>query len=172
MKRLILIRHAKSSWKNPSSDIQRPLKKRGRNDSEIVSNHTNKLFNKPCLILSSPSKRTLETSSYFIKNWKLVNVPFVIEGKLYDFSGENLVKAINNIKVDKNTVMLFIHNYAITDFVNKFGTLAIESVPTCGFVVIDFNIKKWGELTNGVTSYRIFPKELKVDKIKYGKSEE
>ncbi len=161
MKRLILVRHAKSSWKYNVSDLQRPLKKRGVLDSNLVSNYTNKLFFLPSLVLCSPSKRTIETASIFIKNWNLKNIPFKIEQKLYDFSGGNLIEAINNINISYKIVLLFTHNFAITEFVNKFGTININSIPTCGLVVIDFNTNNWKELVNGVTSYKVFPKEIK-----------
>ena len=37
MKKLILIRHAKSSWEFNTSDLKRPLSERGINDAEIMS---------------------------------------------------------------------------------------------------------------------------------------
>jgi phosphohistidine phosphatase len=165
MKRLILIRHAKSSWKKPLSDIKRPLKKRGISDSILISNYTKELFNKPCIVLSSPSERTLETASFFIKNWNLEKVPFLKSEMLYDFSGEDLTKAISNFDINVNIAMVFTHNFAITNFVNKFGSILIDSVPTCGFVVIDFESNNWSTLANGRTSCKVFPKDLKNRKI-------
>jgi len=161
MKRLYLIRHAKSSWVHQVSDLKRPLKKRGFNDSELVAKHTNTLFMPPDVILCSPSKRTVQTSELFIKNWRLESVTINYVNDLYDFSGENLIKTIKFCDNDANSVMIFAHNFAVTEFVNIFGTTAINSVPTCGFVVIDFDIDSWKNLAKGKTVYKVFPKELK-----------
>ena len=67
MKRLYIVRHAKSSWKHQVSDINRPLKKRGVNDAHSVANYTKELFDNPDIVLSSPSKRTVQTAEIFIK---------------------------------------------------------------------------------------------------------
>ncbi len=161
MKRLYIIRHAKSSWKHQVSDLKRPLKKRGVTDAEVISKHTNKLFNTPDIIFCSPSKRTTQTASIFIKSWELSSVTINYINDIYDFSGENLIKTIKECNNDANSAMIFAHNFAVTEFVNTFGTIDVNSVPTCGFVVIDFDIDAWKNLAKGKTVYKIFPKELK-----------
>jgi len=71
MKKLYLVRHAKSSWKLQVSDIKRPLKKRGISDAELIAKQTNELFVNPDMVLSSPSKRTVQTAEIFINSWEL-----------------------------------------------------------------------------------------------------
>ena len=62
MLRLILMRHAKSSWRDESlSDHERPLNKRGREDAPRVAARIKKLGWTPQLIFSSDSQRTKET---------------------------------------------------------------------------------------------------------------
>jgi len=161
MKRIYLVRHAKSSWKHQVSDLKRPLKKRGFKDAESVAKHTNELFTTPDVILCSPSKRTTQTAAFFIKHWKLVSVTTNYIDDLYDFSGENLIRTIKKCNNELNSLMIFAHNFAVTEFVNTFGTIDVKSVPTCGFLVIDFDINCWENLTKGETVYKIFPKELK-----------
>ena len=80
---------------------------------------------------------------------------------LYDFSGEGLIKTLKQCNDTVNIVMIFAHNFAVTEFVNTFGTIVINSVPTCGFAVIDFDIDSWKNLDRGKTVYKVFPKELK-----------
>ena len=155
------MRHAKSSWKHHVSDINRPLKKRGINDSKLISNHTEMLFENPDIILCSPSKRTVQTSEIFINSWKLSNSKYYIKNDLYDFSDQGLIKTLKNCNDSVNIVMIFAHNFAVTDFVNTFGTIDIISVPTCGFIVMDFDIDSWKKLKKGKTIYKVFPKELK-----------
>ena len=161
MKRLYLIRHAKSSWKHNVSDLKRPLKKRGFNDSELISKHTKELFSEPDIILCSPSKRTQQTARIFIKNWDLKYSNFNIIDDLYFFSSSKLIKIVKQCNNDINSVMIFCHNFAVTEFVNTFGTIDIISIPTCGFIVIEFNIDLWENISKGTTIFKIFPKQLK-----------
>lgn len=61
-KRLILMRHAKSSWSSgASNDHERPLSKRGRRDSPKVGAELARLGWVPDAVLSSDSARTTET---------------------------------------------------------------------------------------------------------------
>ncbi|MGB1269983.1 MAG: SixA phosphatase family protein [Flavobacteriaceae bacterium] len=161
MKRLYLIRHAKSSWKYPVDDLNRPLKTRGLNDAQLVAVHTKKIFKLPDMVLCSPSKRTRQTAKIFQNKWLIDNSLIQLKEELYDFSGENLIKVISECDDCVNNLMIFAHNFAVTDFVNTFGTIDINSVPTCGFVVIDFEISSWKYLKKGQTVYKLFPKDLK-----------
>ena len=62
MKKLILIRHAKSSWKHNVTDLERPLSNRGYNDANLMSGILNNFSIDIDAIFSSNSKRTLETA--------------------------------------------------------------------------------------------------------------
>ena len=161
MKRLYLIRHAKSSWKHQVSDQFRPLKRRGLTDVSLIAEHTKTLFEMPDAILCSPSKRTTQTANVFQNKWLIDNSLIQLKEELYDFSGSNLIKTIRECDDTINNLMIFAHNFAVTDFVNTFGTLDVNSVPTCGFVVIDFEISSWRNLKKGQTVYKLFPKDLK-----------
>lgn len=161
MKRLYLVRHAKSSWKHNLNDLDRPLKARGVSDAKLIAIHTRQLFKNPDIILCSPSKRTLQTAKIVQEHWGIMSTQIIIKNELYDFSGANLIKTIRQCDDSINNVMIFAHNFAVTDFVNTFGTIDINSVPTCGFVVIDFEISSWKYLKKGQTVYKLFPKDLK-----------
>lgn len=161
MRRLYLIRHAKSSWEYQVSDLKRPLKNRGITDAQLIAKHTQQLFEIPDNILCSPSKRTEQTANIFLTCWNINPKLINYKDGLYDFSGANLIKTIRECDDSINNLMIFAHNFAVTDFVNTFGTIDVNSVPTCGFVVIDFKITSWRNLKKGNTIYKVFPKELK-----------
>ena len=62
MKRLILIRHSKSSWKDLSlTDFNRPLNGRGKSDGPLMADYLKKKINKIDYLHSSSSVRTFET---------------------------------------------------------------------------------------------------------------
>ncbi len=161
MKKLILIRHAKSSWKYNVIDHERPLNSRGKIDVEIVSNHLKKSFSSIDLVLSSDAFRAKRTATAFIKNLSINQDIVHLNHDLYDFSGSNLLKVIKNCNDKVNELMIFGHNHAITAFVNTYGSQYIENVPTCGVVIIEFNIDKWENLNKGKTLKTVFPRDLK-----------
>jgi phosphohistidine phosphatase SixA len=69
-RRLILMRHAKSSWKKTElSDHQRPLNKRGRRDAPRVARRLAELRWRPEVVLCSDSTRTIETAELLRGEW-------------------------------------------------------------------------------------------------------
>jgi phosphohistidine phosphatase len=57
--------------------------------------------------------------------------------------------------------MIVGHNHAFTSVANMLGNRYIDNVPTCGFVMLRFNEKKWSNITTGKTVKTIFPRDLK-----------
>ncbi|WP_242158524.1 SixA phosphatase family protein [Aestuariivivens sediminis] len=161
MKTLILIRHAKSSWEHDVIDHERPLNDRGYRDAKLVSNHISTKNLTPDLVLVSDATRTRLTADAFIEAFPISMDKVQYNYDLYDFSGYNLTKVIKNCPSDINQLMVFGHNHAITAFVNTYGSKYIDNVPTCGVVVIDFDIQYWENLKQGITREVIFPKHLK-----------
>ncbi|WP_452222821.1 SixA phosphatase family protein [Lacinutrix chionoecetis] len=160
-KTLYLIRHAKSCWKNQLPDFERPIKKRGIVDANLVSNYLNKSGIKPEIILCSAAQRTKLTAEIFIKNLNLNDVKIEYLRALYDFSGDSLTDVITSCDDSFGSVMIFGHNYALTNFVNRFGDINVENVTTSGFVTIKFDIDSWKNLSRGSTEKIVFPKHLK-----------
>jgi phosphohistidine phosphatase len=160
MKKIILIRHAKSSWEHNLSDHDRPLNNRGFYDAHKVSCKIIGKIN-PDLILSSDATRAKTTAEIFLSNLNFNPKKLVLNHDLYDFSVANLLKVIKNCQNSINELMLFGHNNAITNFVNSYGDVFIENIPTCGVTIIEFNTDNWNELKKGRTIATIFPKDLK-----------
>ena len=161
MKNLILIRHAKSSWAHQVSDFERTLKKRGLEDSKLISSYAKGKIFKPDLILSSDAQRAKSTAEIFINILNFQDVDFQLNNKLYDFSGNDLIQVIKNCDNNVHNLMIFGHNHAITAFTNTFGSKYFDNVPTCGLLHIKFNINYWNDLNQGETLLSVFPKDFK-----------
>lgn len=161
MKNLYLVRHAKSSWEHDVTDHERPLKKRGFDDAQLVSNYLKDKIEIPDLIISSDAMRAKTTANIFASSFGISEDEIHLEHEAYDFSGYKLTDVIKNCDDSINTLMVFGHNYAMTSFVNKFGNKFIDNVPTSGFTHIRFDIPNWKDLNKGETLLTIFPKELK-----------
>ena len=161
MKKIIFVRHAKSSWAYNVGDTERPLKKRGIVDAGLVSEEFKSNDITPEVVFSSPAKRAFETCSIFVRNFNFLEENVRIEDALYDFGGQNVVQFIKLLPNDYKTVMIFGHNHALTSIVNTYGTTYIDNLPTSGLVVIEFDIGHWSDLKQGETVRAIFPRDLK-----------
>jgi phosphohistidine phosphatase len=161
MKNLILIRHAKSSWEAPLNDFDRPLMKNGIQDAHLVSSNIFKYIPKTYLIWSSPAARAVETALIFAQNISYPVESIVYKKELYTFDENQLEKVIKSCSNLFESVILFGHNEAITNFVNKFGDVFIDNVPTSGFVSLQFQADSWDTIHKGKTQKVIFPKDLK-----------
>lgn len=161
MKNLILVRHAKSSWDYQVSDDKRPLSELGMADSQLVSQEFKYHSFQPDMIFSSHANRAITTCKIFMKNLKLSDNLLITSNKLYDFSGENVIDFIKSFDKQLNNVIIFGHNYAFTSISNRFGSVFIDNLPTCGLVWIQFDIDSWEDVENGTTKLIIKPKDLK-----------
>ena len=161
MKTLLLVRHAKSCWENNLPDFDRPLNKRGIKDTNLVSNALMDSNINPNIILCSAANRTRLTADIFVKNLSLESIKIEYLKDLYDFSGDALLKVLMSLDDFHDCVLLFAHNYALTNFVNAYGSTYIDNVTTSGFVKINFEIKSWRNLNKGQTTKIVFPKHLK-----------
>lgn len=161
MKQLILVRHAKSSWDAPLHDHERPLTGRGIQDAHLVSSHISDQIPKSFLVWSSTAKRATETALIFAQNLSFPLESIVFKDDLYTFDERKLEQIIKSCPNDCDHLMLFGHNEAITNFVNKFGNVRIDNVSTSGFVNIIFDTMNWDTIESGTTQKVIFPSDLK-----------
>lgn len=163
MKTLCLVRHAKSSWDAPLRDFDRPLQTRGIQDAHLMSSSLNGELPRTFVVFSSPARRARETAMIFAQNLNCPLESIVYQENLYTFERKALEQEIKGINDVYDNVMLFGHNEAITDFVNKFGDIFVENVATCGLVSITFDTDRWGDIDKGNTRHVVFPRDLKHD---------
>ncbi|WP_044201695.1 histidine phosphatase family protein [Flammeovirga sp. OC4] len=159
MKRLILMRHGKSSWKNPIiSDFDRPLNSRGKNDIVKISEILFEKSIKPELIISSPAKRTKVTAE---KVAETLSKKLHFEKDFYEAFYDEILEIINDFDDHIQDIMLVIHNPAITDLRNHFlPDDYLENIPTSGVVAIEFeNANSWKNLGKGKELFYEYPKK-------------
>lgn len=162
MKTIYIVRHAKSSWEYSGiRDIDRPLKKRGINDSYLLSGVLQKKIATPDVFVSSCANRALHTAIIFSYsfNYPLANIK--ISKSLYSFSDGYLIKTVKALDDGFDSAMVFSHDHGINTFVNKFGSKKINHVPTCGVIGIKFDTQHWKDIKMGVTVLTEFPKHYK-----------
>jgi len=160
MKSLILVRHAKSSWESPLDDKKRPLTDTGRWTIKKVGQIAQELISDDYEIWSSTAVRATETALIFCDSVGVLPSKIQFKDSLYTFDESQLEKEIKKCNNEKNKLILFGHNEAITNFVNKFGDETIFNVPTAGLVFLQLDVKNWEDINKGRTIKKIFPKEI------------
>jgi len=154
MKKIYLVRHAKSSWDSVEmDDFDRPLNERGEKDAP----HTAKLLKHrnvvPDRMITSPANRALSTCLVFAKTLEFDKKSIKKETMLYHASPDILLEVLKSLPEYKNddseVVFLFGHNPGITEFANNLLTVAIDNIPTCGVVAATLNIETWKEISFG-----------------------
>ena len=161
MKNLILVRHAKSSWEAPMLDKDRILTIQGTKDAHLVSILAKECIPKTYSIWASTAKRAINTALIFAQNFTYPLESIVYKDDLYTFDEKKLEEIIKSCSNLFDNVIVFGHNEAITNFVNKFGDNFIDNVPTSGFVSLEFDTDDWTTIKKGKIKKIIFPKELR-----------
>lgn len=159
MKVIILIRHSKSSWDLPLRDFDRPLTENGILKAIKIAKKSKEYIPQQFTIWSSSAKRASDTAKLIVQNWDLDTNAITFSDALYTFDERKLEEIIKSCPNDCNNLILFGHNNAITDFVNKFGDIFIDNVPTAGFVSIIFESNNWKTITKGKTVKILFPRD-------------
>ena len=162
MKKLIIIRHSKSSWKDLSlGDFHRPLNRRGKTDGPIMANFLSRKITKICFLHSSSSVRTFETSKFFIDRIKFNKIKY--DDSLYHSSSFSILNMIRNYSDNFSSVAIIAHNPGLTNLINEVTNISIDNLPTTGLVEIDFNCLTWNNVSskNSNLIEIKFPKQLK-----------
>jgi phosphohistidine phosphatase len=164
MKRLYLVRHAKSSWEEPGgSDMDRPLLEKGIKRTGKVIDYLNEKGVKIDLIISSPAERAIQTAILIAHGIGYPEDKIRIERKIYDGYYDRILDLIYALPNDLNSVMIFGHNPTISHLANLFLHPGIELLPTTGTVCISFETDKWESIPSvePVSEFVVFPKMLK-----------
>ena len=140
VRRLIVMRHAKSSWKDPNlDDHERPLNKRGRGDAPMVADA---IFDRgwiPDLILVSSSKRTLQTLEGM--SHRMGKAPFEVRSGIYHATVIDLVEELEDM-LDNGTTMIIGHNPGSEILVNHLSG-EWHTMPTATAVLLLHSGSSW-----------------------------
>jgi phosphohistidine phosphatase len=170
VKRLFLLRHAKSSWDDPGlDDRDRPLAPRGRRASELIAGHLRREGIAPSLVLCSSARRTRQTLERVIPALDASDVS--IEDGLYGASSGGLLERLREVPEDIDSVMLVGHQPAIQELALDLAGDGAElarvraKFPTAALATLLF-AGEWSELAPGSAELVAYvkPKELVVDR--------
>ena len=160
MKKLYLIRHAKSDWSDPGKDdFDRGLNKRGKRSIPLMAKALKEKRIMPDLILSSSAKRAKKTAKGLAKALGYKG-EIIFNEALYFTEPEEMIEMIRNVDDRYKSIFLVGHNPEITELSNMLTEVYIDNIPTLGIVSLAFNIEKWNEIGRGKGKMEtfIFPK--------------
>ncbi|NUQ25317.1 MAG: histidine phosphatase family protein [Saprospiraceae bacterium] len=146
MKKLFLIRHAKSSWDDPEfQDIDRPLSSRGLRDAPQMAVLLKGMGIHPDRLVSSPANRAFTTASFFAAAFGIPASDIAVDDNIYEAMPQDIVRIVHQIDDRYDTVLLFGHNPTLTSVANMFAESYIPNVPTCGIVGAQAEVAHWKE---------------------------
>lgn len=162
MRKLLLIRHAKSSWKFPDlDDHERPLNKRGERDSLAMARHLHDKDEILDVMYSSTATRALMLAESICD---LSNTTMIPDLSFYTFDADELLQILRCLPDDATRVGIVAHNPGITRVANKLSGERIKNVPTSGVVALQYDGETWAELGDMQEQCRLeyfdFPKML------------
>lgn len=161
MKTLVIVRHAKSSWQDPFlSDHERPLAPRGLRDAPVMGAVLAEMGPPVDRVISSSAVRALSTAELVIHEMGLPWDEIWIEDALYHATEEEMIELIQEQDDYIDGLMIFGHNPGMTYLVNDLSDLDLDNLPTCGVVVLQFDVESWFEIgeVEAVSAVYDFPK--------------
>jgi phosphohistidine phosphatase len=164
MKRLTLMRHAKSSWDDPTiADFERPLNRRGERDAPAMGRRLRDAGARPSLIVSSPAARALATARQVADALGYPREFLQTDHSLYLASSERLREVIALQDDTFRDLMIVGHNPGLTEFAAELSDQPVGHLATGAVVVIDLPIDSWQALTNTACGHCVlhdFPRNL------------
>jgi phosphohistidine phosphatase len=145
MKTLLILRHAKSSWKyDDLADHDRPLKKRGEQAAALMGELIRKHDLMPQRIISSTARRALNTAELVAEACHYEE-RIVATRALYGAGPEDFVEVLRTLDDTDERVMIVGHNPDLEMFLESL-TGAMESLPTAALAQVMLPIDSWKEL--------------------------
>jgi phosphohistidine phosphatase len=151
MKRLTLVRHAKSDWSLPGQqDWDRPLNRRGQRDVPEMARRLRSRRLKPGLLLTSPAVRAVTTATILARELKVDASRIAQDERLYLATAPVMLAVVRELGGDAAHLMVVGHNPGITEFANRLSADDhIDNLPTCGVFTATFKLKNWDVLDWG-----------------------
>lgn len=146
MKTLLIMRHAKSSWRNQSlSDIERPLNKRGKRAAPKMGRMLAAEGLAPGAILSSTAERARRTAEAVADALALHAAPILVDA-LYLAPASVYIEHLARLEDDVERVLVVGHNPGVEELIA--ATTGVRAdMPTAAVAHVQLPIDRWSALT-------------------------
>ena len=145
MKSILILRHAKSSWKHPDvNDHDRPLNKRGKRDAPHMGELIQDKNLVPDFIISSTAKRAHSTAKAVAKAAGFKGA-ITLNQSLYAAPPTAYIEVLHDLPDKYARVLLVGHNPGLEQLVNMLSSEE-HTMPTCSLVHVQLRINSWNEM--------------------------
>lgn len=170
MKRLCLMRHAKSDWSDPAKDdFNRPLNARGLVAAGFMADYIAHSPYRPDAVLCSTARRASDTFEPLARALG-GSVPVIYRDELYHAMPDVMLDEIHKAPEEAGTLLVVAHNPGLVllamalaeDPDEEVALRVAHGVPTGGFIVFEFDVDSWKQIEEG-TGRTIFfgrPRDL------------
>lgn len=146
MKKLWVLRHAKSDWGAPSlPDFERTLNARGLRNAPEMGAFLAKQATLPGHVVASPATRARQTAELVCQSMGYPVGRIQYEPRIYESSPDTLLDVIDKVSDDISHLLLVGHNPGLTMLVNMLGGV-LDNLPTCSVVSMTFDSRDWALL--------------------------
>ncbi|MDQ6959971.1 MAG: histidine phosphatase family protein [Mariprofundaceae bacterium] len=166
MKKLCLVRHAKSSWKHLDlDDFDRPLNRRGMQDAPSMGKCLARRGVRPDALVSSPAKRAMQTAVALADGMGIPSNEIREDRRIYAASTSTLIAIIQGWDDTWERVMMVGHNPGIAEAAAVLTGEWVGHVPTCTVMELGLDVASWRDVAPGCGKLRlkVVPKVLRMD---------
>ena len=143
MKQIILFRHAKSSWKDPSlQDYDRPLNDRGKQAAPFMGRVLAQEKMLPDLIISSTARRAVDTTACWV-HASGYEGSVIYDRALYHGEPDVICKKVVSLAGDHDRVMVVAHNPGLEEWLEAIGE--DELLPTAAAALLETSLPEWDD---------------------------
>lgn len=148
MKRLFILRHAKSSWDDPAqTDFDRPLNARGREAAPFMGEFMAGRQLLPAIIIGSPAVRAMQTAG-LVREAAGFDVPLKYDERIYEATPQMLLTVLSEVSDETTSVLLVGHNPGMEGLV-YFLSRELHPMPTAALASISLRTGSWVGLAEG-----------------------
>ncbi len=163
MKRVIIVRHAKSVPFGYDDDFNRDLMDRGISDADKISLRLKEMGITPDLAIASPATRTMHTARIFCNNLGYDLESIRKERDFYEgMTTHDFIDLVQQFPENVQTVFVFGHNPTVYYLVYNLVKYFNADMPTCSTVALDFDVQTWKEVSarGGKLAFQLVPKGM------------
>ena len=149
MKYLLVVRHAKSSWRlQDVDDINRPLNQRGYSEADLLAKRIKSSRIKYDLLMSSPAVRAYTTALILNTVSNCFPSSLHFDDALYPGNENQLINRLRKLPGSSSKVALVGHNEFLSDFISSLLHTSVDRLKTSEAVLLSFKINSWSKISD------------------------
>lgn len=161
MRRLLILRHAKSDWSGGGSDHARPLNERGRASADLIGRHLAGIDQVPDRVITSSAVRARTTVERAVAAGGWAS-PVTTADALYESSPSSVLELVRTLDEGDRCVLIAGHEPTSSAVVSALVGGGCIQMPTGALARVDLDVARWRDVDWGAGALRwlVTPKSL------------